>query len=173
MEQPTVGPQSLAVLDAWAKGTGAKHDHGDRHLWRYETGVRHNALGERREIYRLLVRQWRKRYEWIIFDGTDLRRAARFGTDSDLRFAAAPSELGKECEKLFGERVSVCLRDPKDEREWCVRAIEEWRKAHDGDGSNGHAKKGGAWSRRKAAKAAKAEAAAQREAARKAEGDAA
>lgn len=138
----------------------------DDHLWDYERGARSGALGQRKDIYRCLAKEWAGKYAICAVPDRDLSREARFGADSDARFAASPQEL-RDC--LRAAFVSDCLdvewpsKDVDGDEDsvasrWLDAACERARDAQMGrparieaDASKSK-EKGGAWARRKAKK---------------------
>jgi hypothetical protein len=137
----------------------------DDHLAEYERGCREtNGLRPRKQFYQTLAREWAARHELVILDNRDLSREARWGEESAVRFAAAPSELREAVRAAFDGRVCVLSYPTKDEREsgdgvdFCERSIDAWHAgvARAPEKSSDSAKvKGGAWARRKAKKAEK------------------
>jgi hypothetical protein len=149
-EAPTCCPDALGLALTWADR--------DRHLWDYEACSRQQVLRRRREQYRLLAAAWRGEYEEVILSDQDLSREARWGDDSDRRFAASPSELRQALQHACGARATKARwRDgaAEDEpRSWCERRRDEWIAggARDAETPAKTLVKGGAWSRRRAKK---------------------
>ena len=150
-ESPTCCPDALGLALTWAVR--------DRHLWDYEACSRQQVLRRRREQYRLLAAAWRREYAVVILSDQDLSREARWGDDSDRRFAASPSELRMALQHALGDRaVKTRWRDgaAEDEaRSWCERRRDEWIAGGAREPSTAAevpAKSGGAWARRRAKK---------------------
>jgi hypothetical protein len=89
--------RTLNILQAW--------HYRDRHLWAREAMGRSQALGHRREIYRIFAARMTEQYEHVLvekFDKRQLARRPRMGADDDTspnetarsnRVVAATSEL--------------------------------------------------------------------------------
>jgi hypothetical protein len=114
------------MLDAWEFGTHAdrldsrRSANGDYHLWEYETNVRSQSLGARRDFYRVLAAQWARKYAHALVSDHDLSREARFGDESDIRFVAAPDELRGALKNAFALDWIETKWDRKES--WCERA---------------------------------------------------
>jgi hypothetical protein len=50
------------MLSDWRNGSGKPHEHGDLHLWRFQTGRRIRALKRRKDIYRKFARELAQNY---------------------------------------------------------------------------------------------------------------
>lgn len=136
----------------------AEYVRRDLHLHGYEAGARANALRYRRDWYRCLAREWRGRYRAVLYSDQDLSHEARWGDDSDVRFAASPSKLRDAVKQAFGDdaigaRWRVLGED--EERPWCERTRDAWI----GGGARGDgrfaalkAKTANAWAARRARK---------------------
>jgi hypothetical protein len=160
----TMVPAAYAILRAWVQR--------DAHLYYYEVGARGQALGQRREFYRLLAAEWARRYRTILMSDQDLSREARWGDDSDLRFTVGLYELRSALRNAFGGDDAVESRwrgdkpDEDDERLWCERTRDAWMAGGargDGRFAARKEKTTNAWATRKAKAAMKR---AEREAAR-------
>lgn len=149
-ECPDVAPKARAILRAWAKR--------DLHLWSYETGARRGSLGARLDHYRVTARCMADRYARIVLPDRDLRYAARWGADADVRQQVSPSQLVGALVHAFGEQRVVWVRWRKQETEkgdrieWLDGALEVGaaRAAEIGEIAvvNG-GRRGGAWAERK------------------------
>jgi hypothetical protein len=135
----------------------------DAHLWEYETGARRNALGWRRDVYRVLARRWSERYRTVLLSDQDLSREARWGEEGTARFRAACDELRGALRNAFGEECAVDSRwrdaaAEDDARDWCERTRDAWMAGGargDGRFAERKEKTGNAWAARKAKKLAK------------------
>jgi len=149
------------ILDAWR----IRHEH----LWDYAEGARGEALRERRELYRVTAARWSRRYAHVLVPDRDLSREARWGEESDRRFAASPQQLRDALCHAFGQGAHKVLwvgahgvpeSDDEDAPTWLETAIEQWRdgkyveRARKRRKSTDHLEKGGAWAARKARKRA-------------------
>lgn len=149
-------PEPYALLRAW--------ELRDIHLWQYESGARGGALRRRLDWYRNLAATWSRQYQTVILDDRDLTREARWGEASDLRFTACPFELRQCLRHAFGTYVfehtykQTEREKEEDDRSWCERALAAHAAvgARSAEISKSSAKEaGGAWRKRKLAKAAK------------------
>jgi hypothetical protein len=160
VEKCDVARAAYEMLDAWWLRDG--------HLWDYEAGVRGDSLRCRREIYRLLAAKWSRQYRYVIVPDRDLSREARWGSESDRRFRAAPQELRGALKHAFGDGYTeVAWRGPHGVHEdseltWLEYAIEQERAIEMAAAARDAKKhseskdvKGGAWARRKAKKSEK------------------
>jgi hypothetical protein len=139
----------------------------DLHLYDYETGARGGALRARRDLYRVLASQWASQYRTIILPDRDLSREARWGQESDVRFAAGPSELTAAVGHAFGrDRILADWSEgavASDDRSWAQRALENWAAGQTAVSARAARKakkvvvvEGNAWANRKAKKALRA-----------------
>ena len=140
------------LLDAWWIR--------DCHLYDYEAGARREALGERREFYRVLAAQWARRYQRVLLSDQDLSREAKFGDESDVRFTASVSDLRGALRTTFADDAidTTWKGVGSDEVPWCERAIGAWIAGGTrGDGMFAERKEktANAWAARRAKRTAK------------------
>ena len=122
-ECPTLAPDVYAILRQW--------EERDAHLYYYEVGARGQALGSRRDFYRVTAVTWARQYRTILMSDQDLSREARFGEESDRRFTAGLYEFRSALRNAFGEQDAVeslwrDKPDENDERIWCERTRDAW-----------------------------------------------
>jgi hypothetical protein len=159
----------------------------DVHLGEYECGARRDAIRWRGDMYAKLAVGWSRQYRAVLVPDRDLSREARWGEDSEHRFAASPQQLRDALRAAFGaDALDAPWRGPHgviddgddadaEAPEWKEFAIEQWRGGRiagtarsAGKGGDSEEKRGGAWQRRKRASAERAaQDRAAREAARK------
>lgn len=105
----------FAMLRDWRNGTGTTHNHGDLHLWRFQTGRRIRGLKRRKDIFRNFARDLARRYAVCRVEKLDLAAMRRRPTAEEkatngavihFRNLAANAELF-ECLKQSGMAVEA------------------------------------------------------------------
>jgi hypothetical protein len=139
---------AFLLLEAWR--------FRDAHLWDYQAGARKNALGWRKDTYRILAAKWAREYRTALISDQDLSREAKWGEEGSARQLSACYELRSAIQQAFAEdAVSSRWRDKPsegEERSWCERARDAWNAVGARDGvmfAKLKEKTGNAWAARK------------------------
>lgn len=119
-EAPRVAPVALAMLDEWVRR--------DRHLWDYESGMRSQCIGQRRDWYRCLAAKLARTYKTAILSDQNLSREARWGPDADVRQTAGVYTLRVAMRNAFGLDAldGKWVKAPEAPESWCERARDAY-----------------------------------------------
>jgi len=105
----------FSIVANWRNGSGKPHEHGDLHLWRYETGSRVKVGKARKDFYRKFARELAKGYAICRVEKLDVARLVRLPEPEEekpddavkeYRRIAAVAEL-VECLKQSGMQVDL------------------------------------------------------------------
>jgi hypothetical protein len=105
-ERCDAGREAYDLLQEW--------ELRDAHLLDYEAGARRGGLKTRDQLYHTIAIEWAGRYDQVIVDNRNLSREARWGSDSDVRFLTAPSDLRNALRDAFGWRTVELPHKSKD-----------------------------------------------------------